>query len=319
MSTNSLVQLALTALGCSQKELASRLGVSPAQVSKWKNGEYMSTDMTTKLCKITGIGERDPDFVFWAGSLKDAEKWEKLLHFLADFAVEGAGTGYHTYRLEEEEEESSLHWQTFLVLREMGVDLPKPFPKELDFDYDDEVNLSADELIEKVLSNPHASLIEQIYRSYTDVYGFYAAYVSDLIDKLDLLDTPACNIEPCLLSLAASKLVDAPSLATNFREFQWKIKKDYTKWLTLVKEEAYREGVPLRAELLDMVHQGHDSLGHEAEAESLGVHASRLHPDIYMNELLVGMRAIHQVLPAIMKKLGIHDEFELDESELRLS
>jgi hypothetical protein len=38
-----------------------------------------------------------------------------------------------------------------------------------------------------------------------------------------------------------------------------------------------------------------------------------------MNELLVGMRMIHQVLPAIMKKLGIYDEFNLDDSELRLA
>jgi hypothetical protein len=36
-----------------------------------------------------------------------------------------------------------------------------------------------------------------------------------------------------------------------------------------------------------------------------------------MDELLRGMRVIHQVLPAIMKKLGM-DEFELDESKLHI-
>jgi hypothetical protein len=46
--------------------------------------------------------------------------------------------------------------------------------------------------------------------------------------------------------------------------------------------------------------------------------SQRLHPDIYMNELLTGMRILHQVLPAIMKKLDIYNEFELDESELHI-
>ena len=36
-----------------------------------------------------------------------------------------------------------------------------------------------------------------------------------------------------------------------------------------------------------------------------------------MNELLQGMRIIHQVLPAIMKKLGMDEkDFTLDRSEL---
>jgi hypothetical protein len=37
-----------------------------------------------------------------------------------------------------------------------------------------------------------------------------------------------------------------------------------------------------------------------------------------MDELLRGMRVIHQVLPAIMNKLGMED-FKLDESELRIN
>jgi hypothetical protein len=50
---------------------------------------------------------------------------------------------------------------------------------------------------------------------------------------------------------------------------------------------------------------------------SSGYRPVQIHPDIYMNELLQGMRTIHQVLPVIMKKLGITD-FQLDRSELSL-
>jgi len=167
--------------------------------------------------------------------------------------------------------------------------------------------------------NPYSSLIYKIYKALTDVYGFYSAYVDDLIgDNDELLNTDADNIEPCLIELAASKVEDIDAkFAPKFGEFRYKVRKQYTEWLTLVKDKSFRAGAPLRAELMDMVNDDHDSLGQTAEAEALGFNAVRLHPDIYMNELLQGMRIIHQVLPAIMKKLGMDEkDFALDRSEL---
>jgi hypothetical protein len=93
----------------------------------------MSDEMEEKIRAIVNIGEKDPRFVVWAGSLEDANKWEKLIRLLADLALLGDETGYDTYPLKDEED--LLCWHTFYVLREMGVEIPKKFPQELDVDY----------------------------------------------------------------------------------------------------------------------------------------------------------------------------------------
>jgi len=315
MNSNTLVQLALDSLACNQKELALRLGVSPTQISKWKKGEHMSEEMADKLRLLAEIGDLDPEFVVLAGSVEAATKWSRLIELLADYAHDAAETGYNTVPLTEHE--GLLPWQTFHTLRQMGVQLPQTFPTELDIDYDAEEDVEA--LWNLIDGNPHASLIYAIYKSLNDVYGFYAAYVCPLIfdETLDVFEEGS-EIDSCLLELAAAKLEEAPAIALNFVQFRRETMKNYENWLNIVKEKAFRAGVPLGAELLNMVYDSPEELGLEAEAESLGFNQGRLHPDIYMNELLTGMRVIHQVLPAILKKLGIEDEFQLDSSELRL-
>jgi transcriptional regulator with XRE-family HTH domain len=315
MDSEALVQLALDTLSCSQKDLANRLKVSATQISKWKKGEHMSRDMEEKLRVIVNIGDKDPSFVLWAGSPSEAIKWERLIHYLAEYAHDGAETGYDTYPLEDEM--GNLCWQTFHVLREMGVTLPKEFPKELDIDYE---GTDADERWNLMDENPYSAVIYKIYKSLNNVYGFYAAYLEEITydDELDLINTPACNIEPCLMSLAACKIEEKQEFTPKMGEFKRRVTNEYKEWLTIVKDSAFRAGIPLRAELLDLVYGTDDKLGLEAEAESLGFNSTRLHPDVYMNELLVGMRVIHQVLPAIMKKLGIDEEFQLNTSELQI-
>lgn len=314
MDNAALTRLALDTFSGPQKELAAKLGVSPTQISKWKRGEHMSSEMEQRLREIARIGDKDPAFVLLAGSLENATKWERLIHFLADVATESAETGYNTEPLKDPY--GTLCWGTLDILQKMGITLPKEFPKDLDADYEKD-----GEIFETIEQNKYSSVVLKIYKSLNDVYGFYAAYIDEIIydDALDLINTSAANIEPCLMSLAAAKIEIETPFAPRFTEFRYEIEKDYEEWLLVVKEKAFRAGIPLRAEITELVNSSSHELSHEAERESFGFNASRLHPDVYMNELLVGMRTIHQVLPVILKKLGIAEEFEVDISDLQLS
>ncbi len=82
MDGEALVQLALSALSCTQKQLAAKLGQNAHQISKWKQGEHMSSETEEKLRTIAGIGDKDPRFVLWAGSIEQASKWERLMRLI---------------------------------------------------------------------------------------------------------------------------------------------------------------------------------------------------------------------------------------------
>ena len=318
------VELALKTLRCSQKELALRLGVSPTQISKWKSGEHMSLDMAEKFQAVVDIGDDRPEFVLWAGSLADALKWDRLIHFLADQARDSAETGYDTYPLLDELAPGLLCVDVSDALRGMGVEPPKSFPPELDRYFSSDADNDASDvpdnsqLWELLEANAYSAIIRDIFESLNNVWGFYAAYVEDVADDDggSLYDTKS-NIEACLIDLAACKIDVDEKFAPKIRTFRHQVMRDYEEWLTTVKDAAFRAGAPLRAELLDMVAGDTEELGHAAEAESLGFNSTRLHPDIYMNELLVGMRIIHQVLPAILKRLEIND-FKVDQSHLHI-
>lgn len=312
MYSKSLIKLALLKQKCTQKELAVRLQVSPTQISKWKSGESMSSDMEDRLRELTGIGPRNPDVVCWTGGIEQADKWDSLIQYLANSANEASGTGYLTPTLTDDH--GFLVWGTLWSLKGMGVEIPKEFPIEMlvPREYDDEFYEVP--LIEKI----HAAFL-----ALNDIEGFCSAYIYDLfegigVDELECWEEIS-YLSSRLLELAFAKSGEASELSPDFRGWSYKVIQDVKGHVDSIKKLAIHHHIPLKAELSNLIFSNSDSLGVDAEAEAFGFNDGRLHPDIYMDEILRSHKLIHQVLPAICKKLGMTaEDLEIDESEFRL-
>jgi hypothetical protein len=99
----------------------------------------MSHEKQTKLRKLIGIDMyTDVAFVLAAGSVEVADKWGKLMTFLAEHSNSSATDemGFEDAALLTEDF-FDLHWQTFRTLKHMGIAWPQTFPAELEkIDYE---------------------------------------------------------------------------------------------------------------------------------------------------------------------------------------
>jgi len=300
--SKALVKLALKKLNYSQNQLAEMLGVSASQISRWKNhGDYISSEYKDKLNEACNIGGVSADFILRFGSKENAAQWDKLFRELADYAQENNETSYNCPQLIDYDE-----WDISLkisnILDELGINLPQEMPKHLQIDNDD------------LFEDKYVRIISNIFESFTAIDGFFHAYFQELGNNDDIFEN-LMKIEETLLNFAVCKINIDTELAPNFDNYKYTWLKEYREAIDQIKYKAICANLPLREELMNLIDAEIGELSEAAEREAFGFNKIQIHPDIYMNEIILGMRKINQVLPQIMEKLDIKFDPNTDNKE----
>ena len=290
-NSKALVNLALKQLGCNQKDLAEKLGVSAGQLSKWKNyGDYMSHEVENKINTICHIGELPAEFVLRFGSVENATKWDKFLEHIAQYSLDMRESSYPAFYLEDHHH-NNISSHISEILEALSVDLPLEAP------FIDDV----------VFEEPYVKVIGAIFEAYTGINDFFYAYFQELGTAESTVEV-MMEMEINFLNLAACKATFDPTFAPNLSSFRGKWLRYYRDKISEIKYKAVQSNEPLREELMKLVTEPTAKLSGDAERQVWGLNVDQIHPDIYTNEILMGMRTLNKFLPALIEKLEINLE-----------
>lgn len=126
-SRENLIEYITTRKIYSQADLARELGVSRAQITKWKNGEYLPSERQTQLLKLAGLFDTvSAEWAMFAGSEKNADAWYS--YFFAIWEDMEWGDSLRDLSADAPE---IYFWHVLDELLALGADIPQTAPSSI--------------------------------------------------------------------------------------------------------------------------------------------------------------------------------------------
>ena len=261
--------------------------------------------------------------------IDNAMKWMKLLDFIKREVCD-VDPNFCYYDSTLEDEPFYIYDCLLNTLVDCGVEFPKKFPKELDFDYEEHDNVGEDKepevyASEIIRENKLGNLFYEFFEAYGQVTAFRVAYIDPIIDTIQEINEKVWNkyfdtfseLDFDLVTLTLDKILEdeedkkfAPKLqqitSENRRVLMDKIYK--------IKKLAYTYRVPLGSELTYLFNFSPLDLDNEAEKDAFGLNRMDPHPDFYINEILIGLRELTESVDDLEETMeDIQDEKDDDE------
>lgn len=280
----NVIEQIIESQNLTQKDLAAKIGVSPTQITKWKQGETIPMAQEDKLKQIFGlVGENLEFSLLLDNDLEKASAWYDLFESrygeIDDFEVEG----------------KMVTERTLIKLTELGVCLPEN-PQSIDFisepmstwcEFFETHSYEFGKRIEwaRVYMCPDESLDDDyaLFNIYNDIY--YSTH-------------------EVALTKISSEIMDAIGASRQkFKEFSRVTKQNIMHRISILCENIYNKGVPLRKDFFRYFTDDAEELDEDGYFDSLGGHSIENFTSLSQREILGTLNQLCERVHSLEKKI----------------
>ncbi|MGE4466135.1 helix-turn-helix domain-containing protein [Sphaerochaeta sp.] len=226
----NLIDYILVKKSLKQADLAKMLGISRAQISKWKSGESIPSSREEELMKIAGLPGHDAEWAMFVESDTNNTAWIEYFYALFD-------KGFIDYKIPRTiSDEAGIYVpQIVLLLLELGFEMPQ-YPPTADLDAEDD---KASEL---------TYLISELLESFAIMSEWCDCYLPEN-DNNNIFE--ACleiygNLVPLSAGYIDRKLISSLNVASEKVEFcSYKAKMKIQKLIKEIYTIMHIENIPV--------------------------------------------------------------------------
>jgi len=170
-------------MGLKQQDIAKKLGVTTGQISKWKNGEYISADRKRELDKLAGLFSGNLDWTIISKTKENADAWFIYIDWHSENhnrKIDDMGDFYIP--------------RIFTCLSSLGAKIPDKAPPVHEMDNDNYEFTSFDSVISELLDS-YATIVQwndQVFENFVGDPGLI--YDEDIRECVFEIEAHALDI-----------------------------------------------------------------------------------------------------------------------------
>jgi hypothetical protein len=293
----NLIEYILKETELRQKDLAVGLGVSAAQISRWKVGEAIPHGRRSELKELAGLFSDDGEWLALARTELNAKRWIKYIEtrsMLLECDID---------ILDAEPFDTA----PIILTRIAASGIPlgdAPSPPSGDGLSDEEF----EDVIESYTQSAIENLIDQVLTDFSYLYRWHSRYINsqDLDDDFDIildlvwmgLELAICNVdEKCLEKVGVD--------ITEFRQFRSRVRKETKDLIGNFCNAMVARGLPLMVDYYHYVESNPEELDDEVLfSRHMGIlqHMSYFEKEqmLHSKLILASLKELHMKLDVLL-------------------